>query len=183
MSRIGRKEIPIPEDVKVKLSDHILAVNGPLGSLEVKIRDEVQLLIEENRIIIKRKADDKLSKSLHGLTRALVANAIEGVEKGYQKDLEIIGVGYRASIEDGVLKLRVGFSHDVSVSPPEGIGFEVEKNVISVRGIDKQLVGQVAAEIRAIKKPEPYKGKGIRYLGEKVIRKVGKAVKATATGA
>ncbi len=184
MSRIGKKEIEIPEEVKVELKDHHFSASGPLGTLEVFIRDEIDLEIIGNKIVVKRKAEDELSRSLHGLTRTLVFNAIEGVTRGYQKDLEIVGVGYRASLEgDNVLKLRVGFSHDVEIKPPQGIEFEVKKNLISVKGIDKQLVGQVAADIRAIKKPEPYKGKGIKYVGEKIIRKVGKAVKAATTGA
>jgi len=183
MSRIGKKQIDIPEGVKVEKKDQLLDVSGPLGDLEVPIRDEMDVKISGDVISVNRKADDELSRSLHGLTRTLIFNAIEGVTKGYQKDLEIVGVGYRAAVEDGVLKMRVGFSHDVVINPKEGIEFEVKKNIISVKGIDKQLVGQVAAEIREVKKPEPYKGKGIRYVGERVIRKVGKAVKATTTGA
>jgi large subunit ribosomal protein L6 len=133
--------------------------------------------IDGNTVIVSRKNETKLAKSIHGLMRSLIFNAIEGVKNGFKKDLEIVGVGYRAQVEGDNLKLKVGFSHEVDYKAPQGISFEVKKNVVSISGIDKQLVGQVAADIRAIKKPEPYKGKGIKYVGEKIIRKVGKAVK------
>jgi large subunit ribosomal protein L6 len=177
MSRIGNKEIEIPQGVTVVVNGHISEVTGPKGKLEVPIHELVRAEISGQIARVTRINESKLAKSVHGLTRTLLANAIEGVEKGYQKQLEIIGVGYRASVENSVLTLKVGFSHDVVIQPKEGIAFEVKKNIITISGIDKQKIGQVAAEIRKIRKPEPYKGKGIKYLDEKIIRKVGKAVK------
>ena len=182
MSRIGKKEIIIPENVKVENSDGLITVSGPLGVLTVSTRDEVEIKINGNTLVVERKNDSKFARSLHGLTRTLIANAIYGVVEQFKKELEIVGVGYRAQVEDGMLKLKIGYSHEVEVKPKEGIVFEVKKNIISISGCDKQLVGQTAAEIRALKKPEPYKGKGIKYLGEKIIRKVGKAVKGAGTG-
>lgn len=182
MSRIGKKEIIIPENVKVENSDGLIAVSGPLGDIRVPTRNEVEIKINGNTLVVERKNDSKFARSLHGLTRTLIANAISGVVEQFKRELEIIGVGYRAQVEDGVLKLKIGYSHEVEVKPKEGITFEVKKNIISISGCDKQLVGQTAAEIRALKKPEPYKGKGIKYLGEKIIRKVGKAVKGAGTG-
>ncbi len=182
MSKIGRKAILIPEGVKVTIEDAILNATGPAGTLSVPIANRIKVKEEDNKIIVERTTADKSSKAPHGLTRALIANALTGVKDGYEKSLEIIGVGYRAAVEGDTLTLKVGFSHDVEIKAPEGIILEVKKNIISVKGIDKQLVGQVAANIREVKKPEPYKGKGIKYVGEKILRKVGKAVKG-ATGA
>lgn len=192
MSRIGNKEILILENVTVKAdpvrsangaSGQVLNVTGENGSLSVQVRPEIQISISDGKILLTRVNETKLAKSLHGLSRTLVANAIEGVSKGFKKNLEIIGVGFRAEVANNILQLKIGFSHPVEVKPREGISFEVKKNIISVIGIDKQLVGQTAAEIRNLKKPEPYKGKGIKYVGEKIIRKVGKAVKSAGTGA
>ncbi len=177
MSRIGNKEISIPQGVTVTINGRISEVTGPKGKLEVPIHELVRVEISDQTARVTRVNESKLAKSVHGLTRTLVANAIEGVEKGYQKQLEIIGVGYRAAVDNNVLSLKVGYSHDVLIQPKDGIMFDVKKNVITISGIDKQKVGQVAAEIRKIRKPEPYKGKGIKYLDEKIIRKVGKAVK------
>jgi large subunit ribosomal protein L6 len=182
MSRIGKKEINIPQGVTVLEDGQFLQISGELGNLSLKIRPEVKIQISDSMIKVLRNADDKISRSMHGLTRTLIDNAITGVSKGFQKDLEIVGVGYRAQVEEGVLRLKIGFSHEVEVKPQEGINFEVKKNIVSVGGIDKQLVGDVAAKIRSFKKPEPYKGKGIKYVGEKVLRKVGKAVKSTTSG-
>jgi large subunit ribosomal protein L6 len=177
MSRIGNKQINIPNSVTVAPKDLLCEVTGPLGRLEVPLHELVKVEVSNQIVKVARVNESKLAKSIHGLTRTLIANAVEGVEKGYQKQLEIIGVGYRALVENDALILKVGFSHDVTVQPKDGITFEVKKNIITISGIDKQRVGQVAAEIRKIRKPEPYKGKGIKYLDEKIIRKVGKAVK------
>lgn len=177
MSRIGKKPITIPEGVTVNLVSGRAEITGKDRTLVVAIHQKMKVEQESGVITVSRRGDDSLARSLHGLTRTLISNAIEGVSKGFQKDLEIIGVGYRAAVEDSILILKVGFSHEVKVEPRDGISFDVKKNVISVSGADKQMVGQTAAEIRNIRKPEPYKGKGIKYVGEKIIRKVGKAVK------
>lgn len=177
MSRIGNKIIEIPEGVIVKIENGFLVAKYEQNENKVEIHPLSELKIEDNIIQVSRKNETKLAKSVHGLIRSLVANALEGVKNGFSKQLEIVGVGYKAQVEGDILKLKVGFSHEVEYKAPEHITFEVKKNIITVTGIDKQLVGQVAADIRAIKKPEPYKGKGIKYVGEKIIRKVGKAVK------
>lgn len=179
MSRIGNKEILIPSGVTVELIDSKFVAKGEKGTLEVPCHELIKVNIEESTIKVERINETKLAKSLHGLTRTLIFNAIEGVSKGFTKQLEIVGVGYRAAVEGTDLNLKVGYSHDVKVQAKEGITFEVKKNIISISGIDKQLVGQTAAEIRKIRKPEPYKGKGIKYIDEKIIRKVGKAVKGS----
>lgn len=177
MSRIGKKTINIPEGVTLEVKPHLAIVKAGDKVLEVPIHPLTELNVADNTISVTRKNDSKLARSVHGLTRTLVDNAIIGVKEGFKKDLEIIGVGYRAQVEADKLILKVGYSHEVEKVAPEGIMFEVKKNIISVIGADKQLVGQVAAEIREVRKPEPYKGKGIKYVGEKIIRKVGKAVK------
>ena len=182
MSKIGRKPILIPEGVKVALGDGNVLVSGPKGSQTVVVSAQTTVKISDDVLTVERKSDTKTAKACHGLIRSLIAGAIIGVTCGFEKSLEIIGVGYRAAVEDGILKLKVGYSHDVEISSPEGIEFEVKKNMIFVRGIDKQQVGQIAANIREVRKPEPYKGKGIKYVGEKILRKVGKAVKGS-TGA
>jgi len=184
MSRIGRKPIDIPEGVTVEVNNGAVVVTGPKGSLTVNFKPEIEILVENKQVLVKRKKENKLAKSLHGLTRTLIANAVEGVTNGFSKSLEVIGTGYRVSLEGETLILAVGFSHLVKVSPPEGIKFEIEgNNKIKVSGIDKVLVGQVAAQIRKIRPPDPYKGKGIRYEGEEVKLKPGKAGKAGAAGA
>jgi len=184
MSRIGKKPITIPEGVTVEVKSGGVVVAGSKGSLTVNFRPEIEILVDDKQILVKRKGENKLAKSLHGLTRTLIANAIEGVTSGFSKSLEVVGTGYRASLEGETLVLAVGFSHLAKVSPPPGIKFEVEEdNKIKVFGIDKALVGQVAAQIRKIRPPDPYKGKGIRYEGEEVKLKPGKAGKAGATGA
>lgn len=178
MSRIGRKPINIPENVTAKIAEGNVIVSGPKGQLKQKIEQGIDVKIGNSQISVSRRSDNKKSKALHGLIRSLIANMIDGVCKGFSKILEIRGTGYRAVIEDSKLKLRLGFSHPVIVKPPKGIKLEVEgKNIIKVFGIDKQLVGQVAANIRSIHKPEPYKGKGIRLKDERVRRKAGKVVK------
>ena len=179
MSRIGNKQIDLPTGVQLASGSGNVVVTGEKGQLTVPIHELVKLEIEGSVAKVLRINETKMAKSIHGLTRSLVANAIEGVTKGFQKQLEIIGVGYRAAVENNILTLKVGFSHDVVIEPREGITFDVKKNIVSVSGIDKQLVGQVSAEIRKVRKPEPYKGKGIKYVGEKIIRKVGKAVKGS----
>ncbi len=175
MSRIGKIPIPIPKDVKVKLIDSILEVVGPKGRLTHRIPSEIQISIEPEQIVVTRPNDHRTTRSLHGLNRVLIANMITGVTSGFEKRLEIQGIGYRADLQGNILRLTLGFSHPVLFSLPEGIKVEVEKQTnIKVGGIDKQLVGSVAAQIRSLKPPEPYKGKGIRYADEYVKLKVGK---------
>lgn len=183
MSRIGKKEILIPENVNVEIVDKLIKVKGPKGELSFEHNHQVKLVKNDNVLNVERKSNDKLSKSLHGLTRVLINNLIVGVTDGFEKKLEIKGVGYKANVQGDKLVLAVGFSHPVEIVAPKGITFQAQKNTITVSGIDKQLVGQVAANIRAIKKPEPYKGKGIKYSDEVIIRKAGKAAKAAGAGA
>ncbi len=177
MSRIGRKPIPIPKGVEVRLDDRHLSVKGPKGLLELDVRREMSLEIGDDQIVISRASEEKTDRALHGLTRSLVANMVHGVTEGFERKLEIVGVGYRAEKPQGKeFRLALGFSHPVVYQIPDGIEIEVPKPVaIVVRGIDKQLVGQVAADIRRFRPPEPYKGKGVRYLGEHIHRKAGKA--------
>ncbi len=184
MSRIGKMPIPIPGGVEVQVGEGSVTVKGPKGSLTKSIHPDMIVKIEDGVVRVDRPSDGKMHRSLHGLTRTIVANMVEGVTKGYEKVLEIHGVGYRAQMTGPNLNIQVGYSHPVEVAPYPGIEFEVgqETNtripLIKVRGIDKQVVGQQAAEIRAIRKPEPYKGKGIRYSTEIVRRKAGKSGKA-----
>lgn len=183
MSRIGNAAILIPQGVEVNLTGNLVEVKGPKGNLHLNIRDEISVERQDSNLVVKRKSEDRLSRSLHGLTRALINNMVLGVTKGWTKQLEMIGVGYRAVGGGDTMTLSVGFSHPVVVKAPEGITLAVADNTkLSVSGIDRELVGQVAAKIRDIKPPEPYKGKGIRYVGEAVRRKAGKAGKAL-TGA
>ena len=175
MSRIGRQPIEIPGSVDVVVDGSRVAVTGPRGSLEQTFHPEVAIRKEDGTIFVERMADDGFHRGLHGLTRTLIANMVEGVTNGYEKRLEIVGVGYRAALKGSNLEFALGFSHPVVVEPPAGITFAVETPTrFSVSGIDKQLVGETAANIRKIRKPEPYKGKGVRYAGENVRRKVGK---------
>ncbi len=174
MSKIGKRPIEIPKDVKVEIEDNLVIVKGKKGELKREIRSEVEVKVAENQISVLPKIKTKKTKAFWGLTRALLANMVEGVSRGFEKKLQIEGLGYRAQMEGENLILYVGFSHPIKVSPPEGIKFSVEKNIISISGIDKELVGQTAAKIRSIRPPEPYKGKGIRYLGEKIRKKIGK---------
>lgn len=181
MSRIGNSPISIPSTVSIKVEGHSVETSGPLGSLSLKIRPEVKVEVENGRIKISRKKEDRLSRSLHGLTRSLINNMVLGVEKGWQKKLELVGVGFRVSGGEEKVILSVGYSHPVEVSAPGGIKFAIEdNNKIIVSGIDRVLVGQIAAKIRQVRPPEPYKGKGIRYSGEYVRRKPGKAGKVGA---
>ncbi|HEY8490384.1 MAG TPA: 50S ribosomal protein L6 [Dehalococcoidia bacterium] len=177
MSRIGRQPIPLSGQVKVELQDRRVTVSGPKGQLSRELPPFVTVHLEESQMVVTRPSDAPKHRAMHGLTRTLLANMVTGVTEGFSKTLEIQGVGYRAQLQGSKLVLSVGFSHPVEVTPPPGISFEVEGNRVTVRGIDKEQVGQVAANIRAIRPPEPYKGKGIRYLGEYVRRKAGKAAK------
>lgn len=178
MSRVGNKPVEIPTGVQVNLDVHKMVITGPKGTLQTQLRPEIKIIIDDSKLIVSRKLNDKFSRSLHGLYRAKIANMIKGVTEGWSKNLEMVGVGYRASTGEGSLSLQVGFSHPVVLKAPEGVGFNVVDNTkITVSGIDKILVGQIAANIRAIRPPEVYKGKGIRYQGEYVRRKPGKAGK------
>ncbi len=175
MSRIGRRPISVPAGVTVAIDPGRVMVNGPLGELRQAVPGRMKIEREGDEIVVTRPTERGEDRALHGLTRTLIANMVEGVTSGFQKRLEIQGVGYRASLQGTRLELNVGYSHPVSVEPPAGITFEVPTpTVILVRGVDKQKVGQVAADIRRVRPPEPYKGKGIRYEGEYVRRKVGK---------
>jgi large subunit ribosomal protein L6 len=175
MSRIGRKPVSVPDAVTVTIAPGNIAVKGPKGELAQTYSQDMTVSREENTILIARPTDRGEHRALHGLTRSLIANMVEGVTDGFEKRLEIQGVGYRAALKGKNLELALGFSHPVPIEAPDGIEFEVpQPTEIIVRGIDKQLVGQVAADIRKRRPPEPYKGKGIRYKGEQVLRKVGK---------
>ena len=174
MSRIGKKPISVPKDVQIILEKPSITIKGKLGQLSYRFLPEVDVNLENDQLIITPLKKTKSTSALWGLTRALLANMVKGVSDGFEKKLEIEGVGYRASMSGNKIILTVGFSHPVELEAPEGIKISVEKNTIRVLGFDKVLVGQVAANIRAIKKPEPYKGKGIHYLGEKIRRKAGK---------
>jgi len=178
MSRIGKKAIPLPEKVKVDArGDGSILVEGPKGKLSWKAPKEISLAVESNEVVVKRSGDTSREKSMHGLSRSLVANMLAGVSNGFVKDLEIHGVGFRAAVQGNILNLSLGFSHPVHFPIPEGIKITVADNTkVKIEGIDKQLVGQVAADIRRYYPPEPYKGKGIRFAGEVIRRKEGKKV-------
>ena len=178
MSRIGRLPIPVPAGVDVSLDGRIITVKGPKGTLTRELPPRIEVARDGDTLLATRPTENKLDKSLHGLTRTLVNNMVVGVTDGYRKGLEIVGVGYRAQKTGEKLVLALGYSHPVEIDPPAGISFEVENPThLAVVGIDKELVGQIAAKVRATRKPEPYKGKGVRYAGEKVRRKAGKAGK------
>jgi large subunit ribosomal protein L6 len=175
MSRIGRQPISVPDGVTVNVQPGHVSVKGPKGELEQNVSGEMKVELSDGTVVVERPSDRGEHRALHGLTRSLIANMVQGVTEGYEKRLEIQGVGYRAQLRGKALELSLGFSHSVSVEAPEGIEFEVpQPTEIIVRGIDKQQVGQVAADIRKRRPPEPYKGKGVRYAGEQVSRKVGK---------
>jgi len=178
MSRVGMRPIPIPEGVKVVTEGQKVTVTGPQGKLERELHKAVQVDVEEGRVVVRRLSDERFDKALHGLSRTLVANMVHGVTEGYEKVLEVHGVGYRASVQGKKLILQLGFSRPVEYECRDGVEVGVDRrgqlHVITVRGIDKELVGQTAAEIRALKRPEPYKGTGIRYQGEHIRRKAGK---------
>ncbi|NOQ51492.1 MAG: 50S ribosomal protein L6 [Desulfuromonadaceae bacterium] len=178
MSRIGKLPVAIPAGVKITLDGNKMTVQGPKGTLSRGLHERMTIAVETGRIVVTRPTDDKQDTALHGLTRALINNMVAGVTTGFQKDLEINGVGYRAEINGKVLTLSLGYSHPVVYELPEGIAVEVVKQTkLSVKGIDKQLVGSAAAKIRSFRKPEPYKGKGIKYADERIMRKAGKAGK------
>jgi large subunit ribosomal protein L6 len=175
MSRIGKKPVSIPKGVTVQLQDHTVAVKGPKGELRRTLHEEMQVALEKDQFTVTRPSDEEKHKALHGLTRTLVQNMVDGVSKGFSKSLEIQGVGYKAEAKPYGVNLIVGYSHPVKYQAPKGIKISVDNNVnVKVEGADKELVGQVAAELRSVRPPEPYKGKGIRYVGEHVRRKAGK---------
>lgn len=177
MSRVGKKPIIIPNNVEVKLQDNKISVKGPKGELSRSINPAIKIKIEDNKILVNREKDDKTSKSLHGLTRTLIANMIEGVTQGFKKILDISGVGYKVQSSGDKLTFQVGFSHPVVIDVPKNIEAKVEGANIIINGIDKEKVGEFSAKVKEIKPVEPYKGKGIKYIGEYVRRKAGKAGK------
>jgi large subunit ribosomal protein L6 len=178
MSRIGKKPIEVPSDVTVTIDGSNVTVKGPKGELSRTFHQDMNIKLEDNTVVVERPSDNKLHRSLHGTTRSVLSNMIEGVKNGYEKALELIGVGYRATKSGSKLILNVGYSHPVEIDPEQGIEIEVPANTkVVVRGIDKERVGAIAANIRDVRPPEPYKGKGIRYEGEYVRRKEGKSAK------
>ncbi len=178
MSRIGKRPIPIPAKVSVAIDGRLVSVKGPKGELSRELPSGVVVTQEDGNIIVSRADESRLARQRHGLSRTLVANLVEGVDAGFQKRLEIIGVGYRAQVQGKTLVLNVGYSNPVQIEPPDGVQFVVENNTnVIVSGISKEVVGNTAARIRAVRPPEPYKGKGIRYAGEVVLRKAGKTGK------
>ena len=183
MSRIGKLPIEIPQGVTVEVKEGITFVKGPKGELKKELHPNISIEIKDNVITVVRPNELKENRALHGLVRSLLANMIEGVTKGFEKELEIVGVGYRAKASGGKISLSLGFSHPIEYKAPDGVIFEMsddKKNFITIKGIDKEMVGQAAATVRAFKPPEPYKGKGIRYVDEHVARKAGKAAGAGA---
>lgn len=193
MSRVGKQPVPIPPGVTVELRDGRIVVSGPKGALERELHPDMRVRVEAEAVMVERPSDGREHRSLHGLTRSLIANMVAGVNEGFRKSLDLMGVGYRAQIQDRKLVLQIGFSHPVEVYPPEGVELSLETFTpmmdnnylaarITVQGIDKEKVGQLAADIRAIRKPEPYKGKGLRYTGEIVRRKAGKAAVKAGVG-
>lgn len=176
MSRVGRLPVKLPAGVEAKIDEHLVEVKGPKGKLTKEIHPEMQIAQEDNILYITRPSDEKQHRALHGLTRSLVQNMVDGVEKGFSKSLNLVGVGYRAALQGKKLVLNIGYSHQVEIEPDEGLEIEVpEANKIVVKGIDKEKVGAMAAQIRSVRRPEPYKGKGIKYENEVVRRKAGKA--------
>ncbi|MFB3788800.1 MAG: 50S ribosomal protein L6 [bacterium] len=175
MSRVGRQPIPIPSGVQVHIQDRTVSVQGQKGQLEFTVPAPITVRAEEGRLVVERPDDGRLNRALHGTSRALLANLVKGVSEGFVRKLEINGVGYRASVQGNALNLELGYSHPVKYDLPAGVSAEVEKNVqITLRGIDKHLLGEVAAKIRSFRPPEPYKGKGVKYAEEHIRRKVGK---------
>ncbi|MEN8235372.1 MAG: 50S ribosomal protein L6 [Actinomycetota bacterium] len=176
MSRIGNAPIELPSGVETSVDGNAVTVKGPKGSLTQSFDSRISVSVDDGVLTVARDNDEREARALHGLFRALIANMVTGVSEGYKKELQMVGVGYRAALKGSTIELQVGFSHPVAIDAPEGITFEVpEQTKIIISGIDKQLVGQVAANIRAVRPPEPYKGKGIRYVDEHVRRKAGKA--------
>jgi large subunit ribosomal protein L6 len=178
MSRIGRLPIDVPTGVDIKIDGSSVTVKGPKGELSLVVASPIEVKLEDGQVLVTRPDDERASRSLHGLTRTLISNQIVGVTTGYTKGLEVVGTGYRVAAKGESLEFALGFSHSITVDPPAGISFTVEgNNKVTVNGIDKQAVGEVAANIRKLRKPEPYKGKGVRYAGEVVRRKAGKSGK------
>ncbi|WP_110931227.1 50S ribosomal protein L6 [Paenibacillus bouchesdurhonensis] len=178
MSRIGRKPITVPSGVDITLDNNVITVKGPKGSLTRELHKDMKVIVENNEVTVERPSDHKTHRSLHGTTRSVVSNMVNGVTEGFTRNLELVGVGYRASKAGEKLVLNVGYSHPVEITPEPGITFEVPSNTkIIVSGINKERVGEYAAKIRSVREPEPYKGKGIKYEGERIIRKEGKAGK------
>ena len=178
MSRIGRQPIPVPAGVTASIDGSVITVKGPKGTLNLTVADPIVVAQEDGNLVVTRPNDERASRALHGLTRTLVSNMVTGVTQGYEKGLEIVGTGYRVAAKGTDLEFQLGFSHPVVVKAPQGISFQVDSPIkFKVQGIDKQQVGEVAANIRKLRKPEPYKGKGVRYEGEVVRRKAGKAGK------
>lgn len=181
MSKIGQQPIEIPSGVTVEINGSLVSVSGPKGKLETSFKkDLIDIKVDENKILVTPKKKSKIARSIWGTTRMLIANNVKGVTEGWKKQLELVGTGYRSEVAGNTLVLSIGYSHPVKVEAPEGITFKVEKSVINVEGIDKQVVGQISADIRSCRPPEPYKGKGVKYVGEVIRRKAGKAAK-TAT--
>lgn len=179
MSRIGKQPVPLPKGVEVTVDGRVVTVKGPKGELTQRMPAEIGVKIEDGQVVVSRPSDQSKHRALHGLSRTLVANMVEGVTEGFKKTLEIVGVGYRAEKQGKGLRLQLGFSHPIQYDAPEGIALDApQPTVVVVEGIDKQMVGQVAAEIRSFRPPEPYKGKGVRYQGEHVRRKAGKTAGA-----
>ena len=179
MSRIGKRPVPLPKGVTASIDGRTVTVKGPKGEISRTVHPDLSIALEDQAVAVKRPSDEPRHKALHGLTRTLVANMVEGVTKGFSKSLEIQGVGYKAEIKPFGVQLVVGYSHPVPYHAPQGIKISVDNNTqVKVEGVDKELVGQVAAELRSVRPPEPYKGKGIRYVGEQVRRKAGKTAQA-----
>ncbi len=179
MSRIGKKPIPLPNGVTVDIKDNVITVKGPKGELVKSFPEGITAKTENNEVIVERPSDEKKYRAYHGLTRALIANMVVGVTEGYEIALQIVGVGFQGEVRGNKrLLLSLGFSHQILMDAPEGIQFSVARDIIKVTGIDKQKVGEIAAQIRKLRKPEPYKGKGIRYVGEQIQRKAGKTASA-----
>ena len=178
MSRIGRKPIDIPNGVSVSVDGNVITVKGPKGTLTRELHKDMKIVVDGNVVVVERPSDEKLHRSLHGTTRSVIANMVSGVTEGFSKALDLVGVGYRVNKQGDKIVLNVGYSHPVEIVPDKGIEFEVPSQTkIVVKGIDKELVGQTAAKIRAVREPEPYKGKGIKYEDERILRKEGKAGK------
>ncbi|MFD0716720.1 50S ribosomal protein L6 [Paenibacillus sp. GCM10027626] len=178
MSRIGRKPIQVPGGVNISLENSVITIKGPKGTLSRELHKDMNIVLDETSLTVERPSDNKLHRSLHGTTRSVIANMVNGVTEGFSKTLELVGVGYRANKSGEKVVLNVGYSHPVEIEPESGIEFEVPSNTkIIVKGIDKERVGAIAAKIRSVREPEPYKGKGIKYEGERIIRKEGKAGK------
>ncbi len=179
MSRVGNAPITVPSGVDVKINDNVVTVSGPKGELSETVAEGITVALDDGSVTVSRGSDERSARALHGLTRSLINNMVVGVSEGFRKDLEIVGVGYRAVPKgNDKLEMSLGYSHTITVEAPEGVTFDVpEPTKVGVIGIDKQAVGQVAANIRSLRKPEPYKGKGVKYVGERIVRKAGKAGK------